>query len=333
MSSKPHPVSETSPSHTRLGPGREFDRIRRIVAELGNRAVGLGDDCAVLAAEGDQVCLSTDVSVEGVHFRREWLTLEEIGWRSAAAALSDLAAAAALPIGLLAALVIPEDLDPEAAEQLMVGVGGAAAMSGASVLGGDLSSGGLLSLTITVVGRTEHHLGRSGARVGDRLWVSGTLGGARSALEQWRTGEGTDPDHDARHAFAKPEPRIAEGRWLAHRGAHALIDLSDGLAGDVRHLAAASGVGCVVNLDALPLHISTGAGATLTGQAAAVFAAIGGEDYELLAAMPESFTPEAREFAVDFGTPLTNIGVVLDGPVQFLLDGEDVDLQGYSHFQ
>lgn len=325
-------MSDSSSKHTRLGPGQEFDRIRRIAAELGDRAVGLGDDCAILPGrEGGEIVLSTDISVEGVHFRREWLSLEEIGWRSAAAALSDLAAAAAAPIGLLAAIVVPEHLEGDATERLMAGVGGAAAMSGASVLGGDLSSGAVLSLTITVVGSVGRQVSRSGARAGDLLWVTGRLGGARSALEQWRGGK--DPDHDARHAFAKPEPRIAEGRWLVERGAHALIDLSDGLAGDVRHIAAASSVGCVVNLDALPLHASAAAGAALAGQSVGVFAAIGGEDYELLAAMPESFTPEAHRFAVDFGIPLTKIGVVNDGPVRFGLDGEDIEVQGYSHFQ
>lgn len=324
-------MSDSFEKHTRLGPGKEFDQIRRIAARLGDRAVGLGDDCALVPGGEGQVVLSTDVSVEGVHFRRAWLTLEEIGWRATAAALSDLAAAAAAPIGLLAALVVPDGEEAEATDRLMEGVGDAAAMSGATVLGGDLSGGSVLSLAITVVGRVEHQISRSGAQAGDELWVTGGLGGARCALECWRAGR--EPDHAARHAFAKPEPRIAEGRWLANRGAHALIDLSDGLAGDVRHLAAASGVGCVVTLDAVPLHPSAAEGAVLVGQSATVFAAIGGEDYELLAAMPASFTLEAGLFAVEFGAPLTKVGVVNDGgSVRFRIDDADIDLQGYSHF-
>ena len=147
-----------------LGPGREFDRIRAIAAALGPAAKGLGGDCALVPDGIGVLALSTDTSVEGVHFRRDWLSAEEIGWRAAAAALSDLAAAAAPAVGLLAAVTVPADAPADDLVAVMRGVGAAASASGGAVLGGDLSRGADWSLTITVVGRTERPLTRAGAR-------------------------------------------------------------------------------------------------------------------------------------------------------------------------
>ena len=124
-----------------LGPGPEFDRIRGIAGVLGAQGAGLGDDCG-LFREGDEfIALSTDVSVEGVHFRRQWISPEEVGWRSAAAAFSDLAAEGAEPIGLLCAVTIPQASGESELLQVMAGVGAAARAAGSAVLGGDLSSG------------------------------------------------------------------------------------------------------------------------------------------------------------------------------------------------
>jgi len=305
-----------------LGDGREFDRIRAIAAELGARAEGLGDDCAVVAWPGGVLVLSTDVSVEEVHFRREWLSLEEIGWRAAAAALSDLAAEGAAMVGLLAAVTVPRDASDGEVASLMRGVGAAAAFAGGPVLGGDLSGGECWSVAVTVVGRAERPVTRAGARPGDGLWVTGALGGARAALEAFRASG--EPAPAARLRFAHPEPRIAAGRWLAAAGAHAMLDLSDGLGRDLGHLAAASGTALEVTLDALPVH----------PDADVEWAAAGGEDYELLAALPPDFDEAAaRRCLAETGVPLTRIGRVAEGAgVRCTLRGESRHPAGWDHF-
>ncbi|HTO73748.1 MAG TPA: AIR synthase related protein, partial [Gemmatimonadales bacterium] len=167
---------------TELGPGKEFDAIRRIAATLGAAATGLGDDCAFLEVGGAQLAISTDSCVERVHFRREWLTLQEVGWRATAAALSDLAAVGAGEPRVLAALTVP---DRNEAEPLMTGVGAAAVSVGGLVIGGNVTHGRDLSLTITVVGTVGHPVRRSGAHPGDGLWVTGQLGMPRAALQTW----------------------------------------------------------------------------------------------------------------------------------------------------
>jgi thiamine-monophosphate kinase len=317
-----------------LGPGPEFDRVRAIARALGPLAASLGDDCAILPeVSGSNLVLSTDVSVEGVHFRREWLRPAEIGWRVAAAALSDLAAAGAEAIGLLAAVTVPRDTSEKLLTELMQGVGEAVGSVGGVVLGGDLSGGPAWSLAITVVGRATRPLSRRGAKVGDGVWVTGTLGGARAAVQTWR--QGREPEPEARRAFARPEPRLAAGRGLADRGATALIDLSDGLASDAGHLAAASAVELRIELDRLPVATSAAKSAQATGLSPAEFAALGGEDYELLATLPASFDDAAAQaFHREAGLPLTRVGQVMTGiGTRLLLNGAEVTLAGFDHFR
>ena len=308
-----------------LGRGAEFDRIREIARRLGARAGELGDDCAWVPAGDEWVALSTDVSVDGVHFRREWLTLEEIGWRATASALSDLAAAGARGAGVLVAVTLPAGEPAESLYAIMEGAGAAVESVGGRVIGGDLSAGETLSIAVTVAGGAPERLGRVGAKAGDALWVTGQLGGARAALLAWQSGRA--PDSGARTRFAKPVPRIAEGLRLRPAGAHAMIDLSDGLGGDAAHLAAASGVELLIDLERLPLDPSVTAEAARQGVAPALFAAQGGEDYELLAAMPAGFQGIP-------GMQLTRIGEVRGdgGGVRFRLEGREVSVPGFSHF-
>lgn len=314
-----------------LGPGGEFDRIRRIAAALGPVAHGLGDDCAVLPLGNGETVLSTDLSVEGVHFRTDWLGFEEIGWRAAAGALSDLAAAGATPVGLLASVGAPRGVDEVRVVEVMRGVGAAVASVGGVVLGGDLSASPHWVVDVTVVGRAPRPVPRSGALPGDGLWLSGTPGLSRAALVAWR--RGGVPEPAARQAYAHPEPRIALGVALAAAGARAMIDLSDGLAGDVRHLAAASAVAITLELERIPIApaVRRAVGAA---EHPAAFAATGGEDYELLAALPPAFSEgEAAELAARCGVALTRIGVAAAGQgVALLLDGQPVPLGGYDHF-
>lgn len=315
-----------------LGGGLEFDRIRAIAAALGSAATGLGNDCAVLPPGFGEVVLSSDLSIEGVHFRREWISLQEIGWRAASASLSDLAAAGAEVVGLTASVGAPREASSEDLVELMRGVGAAAAAAGGRVLGGDLTRAPNWVVEITVVGRSMRPVGRSEARPGDTVWVTGTLGGARAALHAWEKGEAPAPG--ARERFAHPVPRIAEGRWLAAHGAHAMLDISDGLGGDVGHLAAASEVRVEVDLEQIPVHPDAVTRALAQGDAVQAFAARGGEDYELLAALPKSFDEvEARRFQQDTGTVLTRIGRIRRGSgVSATFAGVPVTLSGHDHF-
>lgn len=316
-----------------LGPGPEFDRIRRIAAVIGADADRIGDDCAILPDGPGRLVVSTDLSVEGRHFRREWLSLAEVGWRAAAGALSDLAAEGATPVGVLVSLGIPPGATETDSAELMHGVAGAVHAAGGTVLGGDLSAASEWLVDVTVIGRAIRPVTRVGAQPGDRLWVSGTLGLARAALTRWRAGGAPGPL--ARRAFANPEPRIALGQALAQAGARAMIDLSDGLGGDARHLASASRVHLEITLDVLPLVDEVRAAADELGMPPRLFAAEGGEDYELLVAMPASFgDADARSLASKLALVLTPIGTVTAGEgVTFRLDSATVYPGGYDHFR
>jgi thiamine-monophosphate kinase len=319
--------------HLALGPGAEFDRIRELARILGEHARGLGDDCALLSDVTGTLALSTDVSVERVHFRLDWITAAEAGWRSAATALSDLAAEGAEPVGLLSAITVPEGAADMDLAALAGGIGEAAAAVGAAVLGGDLSRGPGWSVAVTVVGRAERPVTRAGARAGDALWVTGTLGGARAALEAWRRGE--EPTPEARRAYAHPEPRIAAGRWLAGHGARAMLDVSDGLAADAGHLAAASGVHIRIRLESVPVAASTVTEARRLDVPVQRFAAEGGDDYELLVALPPDFgESDVRAFQSATGIALTRVGAIERGSgVRAELLGRALELHGYDHFR
>ncbi len=292
-----------------LGPGREFDLVRTLIARWGDTAFGIGDDAAILdVPPGQRVVASTDSAVDGVHFRRDWLTPREIGWRAAAAALSDLAAMAARPLAMLVSLLVPPAWLGEVTG-IADGLGDAARATGARIVGGDLSAARERAMTLTVLGAAATPVLRSGARPHDLLYVTGRLGGPLAALRAWQRGDAPSPD--ARERFAHPVPRIQEALWLAARGAHAAIDVSDGLLSDAAHLAAASGAHLELSLDQLP---------TLAGLAPDE-AARSGEEYELLvaAARPLDTAAFARQFAI----PLTGIGRVASGPA-----GVDATLHG-----
>ncbi|MGH7720655.1 MAG: thiamine-phosphate kinase [Gemmatimonadaceae bacterium] len=306
---------------TSLGPGAEFDLIREMVRRWGSRAAGIGDDAALLdVPRGEQLVVSSDVSVDGVHFRREWLSAREIGYRATAAAISDLAAMAASPLGILTTFSVPphwSSVLPEIAD----GVGDAVAASGTHVLGGDLSASAGLSIGVTVLGSCARPLLRTGARTGDAVYVTGVLGGPRAALDAWLAGH--EPDDVARSRFARPQPRLRGARWLLAAGATAGIDISDGLLGDAGHLAAASGVRLHLDLDRLPVV----AGST------PAHAAGSGEEYELLVCAPAGL--DVAAFQRTFALPLTGIGEVRPGEpdVVATAGGERVAWGGgYSHF-
>lgn len=303
-----------------LGAGREFDLIRGLRERWGPLAADIGDDAAVLRVpRGEQMVLSTDTALERIHFRRDWLSLREIGYRAVTAALSDLAAMAAAPIGALVAMQVPSDSATELFE-LGDGVGDAVRAAGTVVLGGNLSRANSWGVTTTVIGSAFAPVSRAGARPGDFLYVTGALGGVRAAIRQLES-KGVSPELRAR--YARPVARIVEARWLAARGIVAAIDISDGLHQDATHIAAASDVTIEIDAERVPV----------AGGATADDALAGGEDYELLVAsrtpLPES------DFAREFATSLTAIGRVVEGgcAVHFTRDGKRVAAPpGYDHF-
>lgn len=311
-------------THLQLGPGREFDIIRDLLHRWGSRASGIGDDAAVVdVPRGAKLVVSTDASVEGVHFRRDWLSADEIGYRATVAALSDIAAMAATPLGILVALTISERWRGDTGA-IGEGIGRAVAEYGVPILGGNTSRGGGLSITLTVLGAAARPLGRDGARGGDGVYVTGRLGGPLQAVRAFQ--QGAAPTREARSRFAHPVPRIREALWLAARGAHAAIDISDGLAADLRHLAAASRVRLVIDVEKVPRFFGASTRDALSS----------GEEYELVVTAPAPI--DCKAFETTFGEPLTRIGEVerTEGDKWELAareGGRFVDLpSGYDHF-
>ncbi|HEY0417518.1 MAG TPA: thiamine-phosphate kinase [Gaiellaceae bacterium] len=259
-----------------------------LLAELERRGLisGVEHDAAVV----DGLVVTQDALVEGIHFRLDWLSWHELGFRAAAVNVSDLAASGAAPRALVVTLALPSATTVDDVVALYEGL----AEAGVPVVGGDTTTAPAAMLSVTALGHSDRVPGRAGARPGDLLVVTGPLGGSGAAFRAGR--------------YLRPPLRVAEGRALA-RTAHAQLDLSDGLAVDAAHLARRSGVRCVVALDRVPLA----SGATVDDLAF-------GEDYELLAAVPE-----AGPFAV--------VGRVEEGEgVELLLDGVPYELGGWEHF-
>jgi len=304
-----------------LGPGKEFDIVRILLAEWGKAAQRIGDDAAILdVPKGERLVVSTDTSVEGIHFSREWLNNFEIGYRATAASLSDLAAMAARPLGILIALTLPEG-DKQEARGIATGIREGASAVLCPIVGGDLSSGKELSLTITALGSAVRPLSRYGAKVGQRVYVTGRLGGPAAAVRAWRAGG--EPTENDRARFASPVPRIEPAIGLAARGATSGIDISDGLIADVGHLGAAAKVCIEIDAERIPRVEGV----------SAVQAAGAGEEYEIVVTAPEIDT---RQFSEEFGLDLTEIGRVVAGSpgIVLLQDGERIaSPTGFDHFR
>ncbi len=321
----------------------EFDLIRDLLAKAngvsptdagtdaaagGGVWLGAGDDAAVVDA--GRLVLSTDLTVEDVHFRRSWVTFAEVGARAVTSAASDLAAMAAAPVAVLISLAVVPAEAKAVLSELGEGIRAALGELGAPLVGGDLAaSPGPVVIDVTVVGEAEEPITRSGAYAGDELWVTGVLGGSAGAVRAWR--DGAEPDPNLRASFVGPTARIEEARWLAEQvQVRAMIDLSDGLAGDARHLAAASGVRIVVDPRLVPVHPD------LTAEGALSLAMSGGEDYELcFVSPPGSTAPRAAEFQERFGIELTRVGHVEEGAgveIVDATDGEGSVSGGFDHF-
>jgi thiamine-monophosphate kinase len=313
----------------------EFELIERYFTRPARRAVvGVGDDCALWApAAGMHLAVSTDTLVEGRHFLST-VPPVRLGHKSLAVNLSDLAACGAAPLAFTLALTLPR-AEPEFLDGFAQGMYALADSHGIELVGGDVTAGPL-AIGITVFGEVPpgQALLRSGARPGHDLWVSGTLGDARLALEVFR-GEVSLPGTEferVRLAMECPQPRVALGRAL--RGiATSAIDLSDGLVGDLGHVLRASGVGALVDVDALPRSAELAA-LPLALQRRCTLA--GGDDYELLFTAPPARRDAVREACAGLGVAVTAIGRIDDRDGLRLVDaaGRPVEsaLRGFDHF-
>ena len=310
-----------------------LEAIRRVLSGAGPEVrVGAGDDAAVLAPSGGELVITTDLLVEGVHFVRQRTGARDLGYKAIVVSVSDIAAMAASPRAAVCALVLPPEVDAAWVMELFGGMREACDEYALWLVGGDLSRGRDASITVTVTGEVApgRALLRSGARPGDRVVVTGELGGSAAGLRL--SAAPTIPNAlqvalVRRHL--RPAARVGEGGVLAANGATAMMDVSDGLAIDLSRMARASGVGAKVVLGDVPVA----AGATLDD------AVGGGEDYELLAALPDDAAVEAAqtELKESFGVPLTEIGRIVDGEGITAIhpDGVERSLEpvGWDHFR
>jgi len=313
----------------------EFDLIAKYFSRPPRRAaVGVGDDCAVFAAaSGQQLCVSTDMLVEGRHFLST-VAPQRLGHKALAVNLSDLAACGATPLAFTLALALPR-ADEVFLEGFAHGLWALAERFDIDLVGGDTTAGPL-NICITVFGEVPHGRAilRSGAAVGDELWVSGRLGDARAALECFRghlalSAAGFE---QARAAMEMPQPRVHLGSRL--RGiASSAIDISDGLLGDLGHLMRRSGVGASVRLNALPRSDLL---AALPPQMQQTCLLHGGDDYELLFSAPAARHGAVVAAGAAADTPVTCIGRIESGSALRVLDGAggvvDVAERGFDHF-
>lgn len=311
------------------GPLNEFDVIRNIMGQLPESPpeviVPIGDDCVVLHLGRSLWAAASDMLVEGHHFK-EWASPEDVGYKAVAVNVSDVAAMGAVPRFVLTSGGAP---DPELALRCFQGVLEACEEFGVYPVGGDTTGADALTVDVSILGQfTWLPLIRGAARSGDLVVVTGELGASAAGLLALEGGD-SEPQRLIRKHL-RPEPRVHAGETAARLDAHAMIDLSDGLASDVRHVCEQSGVGCRIDLERLPIAGDARSYVESLGREPEILAATGGEDYELLIAAPEDVV---QEMSLELDVPYTVIGEFTDEDVVFLRDGEPLeDLSGWDHF-
>lgn len=289
---------------------------------------GIGDDCAVLPlGNGESLVFTADLLVEGVHFLRHAASAREIGRKSLAVNLSDVASMGARPVATLLSIALPPDAAGTWAEEFMEGYRELSAEYSTVLVGGDTTrSAAGIAINVTAIGRIrdERIKRRSAARPGDRLYVGGELGASGTGLHDILAGR---LDTAAAAIHRNPQPQLSEGVWLGqHDAVHAMMDISDGLASDVLHLLERSGAGAEIELDSIPVA----EGSDLETAATA------GEDYKLLFTVAADDAERlAAEFRDRFGTPIHPIGRITETPGLVWTRNEKpvpLDWHGFRHY-
>ena len=330
-----------------LGEAAVIERIRRRTPDAPDWVpTGIGDDAAVVEpARGALDVVTTDTLVEGVHFDRSFMSAADVGHRTLAVNLSDLAAMGATPRAAVLSLVLPGAMAAADLDGVIEGLLALAARHRVALVGGNVTrTHGPLVLGVTAVGavRRRRVLTRDGGRPGDELWVTGAVGAAAAGLAALQrapaAGGASDPDLvDCIGRYRRPDPRVRVGTLLGrNRVARAGIDLSDGLADGLRQLARASEAGAVVDAAAIPVHAGARRWFAGNGDDPVDAALRGGDDYELLIAVPRRHRRALRMLARLFrGVPVTRIGELTKTPGLVLRtpDGERPLPPGYEHFR
>jgi thiamine-monophosphate kinase len=294
----------------------EFGLISRVVARLGPGPaclLGPGDDAAVVMAPDNRIVASTDVLVEGRHFRRDWSSGTDVGHRAAAANMADIAAMGAAPIALLVALCVPPDLDVSWAEELADGLSAEAAMVGAGVVGGDMSASPTLTIAVTALGdlRGQAPVVRAGAQPGDVVALAGRTGYAAAGYTVLSRGFRTPKVLVEAHR--RPEVPYSAGLAASRAGATSMIDVSDGLLADLGHIATASVVGIDIHVDAFEIPSQMRDAASALGVDPYAWILGGGDDHALAATFPDEVRLPSPWRAI--GTVHEGTGVTVDGKV------------------
>lgn len=325
----------------------EFGFIARFsppfIAGLAADNLGIGDDCAVVPWQGDtSLLVTTDMLIEDIHFLRRRIPPQDLGYKSLAVNLSDIAAMGGKPTSAFLSLGIPPDVEVEWLDEFFVGLRELAERWEVKLLGGDTTrSPGPLVINVAVLGRVDNRYVklRSGAQAGDIIAVTGLLGDSAGGLMILLEDRALDEEARALlHCHHRPAPHLAEGAWLARRDAvHAMMDVSDGIDSDLRRIMERSCCGARVFLERLPLSDTLRGAAARYDWKALELAAAGGEDYCLLVAIAPDAFPQLRQTFQDcFGRPLYEIGVVAgrEEGLNYLLAGRPVNLgkTGFNHF-
>jgi thiamine-monophosphate kinase len=304
-----------------------------------NLLTGIGDDCAVWKGNAENQLAKVDCQVEGVHFNPDIISWENLGWKSLAVNLSDIAAMGGIPQYALVSLGLPLDTDVENVVSLYRGMLKLAKFSGTAIVGGNMSGSAKIFVDVSVFGKTGNpegkYLSRSAAKPGDWIAVTGWLGTAAAGLEMLTNKLKLDANITGclNQAFAQPQPRLEEGRLLVAKGVNTAIDISDGLLADLGHVCQSSGMGAVVEIEKLPIRDEV---KSAFGEKAMDMALSGGEDYQLLfTASPEIIRKVRRSASY----PVTVIGEITaenTGQV-ILMDAEGkrvrAEARGWDHFR
>jgi len=340
-------VNPRSAGERPFGEDELLAAIRKVLSGSGPGVViGVGDDAAVVARGGGDGVLTADILVEGVHFDRALSSARDLGFKAIVANVSDVAAMGGSPRYALISLVLSAEIEAPWVMELYGGMLGACEEYGMTLVGGDLSGGPAVVVSVAVTGEVAGNraVTRSGARSGQRLVVTGTLGGSAGGLALARAPAakvaealGSDWGRALLDAHFRPHARVGEGQTLAQLGATAMMDLSDGLALDLSRLCSESVAGARVDLSSVPVAPELRRLAAALEVDPLELALSGGEDYELLAALaPQSVAEASDRLGERFGVPLSDIGEVTDGRGIVAVDaagGErPLEAKGWDHF-